>query len=692
MERRYFGLAAFFVAWLVVLIVPETRHVFQHQIRGFGGFSQQAQALPLVTKELVPQPPSFAQLAPRYANNVGVQLMTAEEQQLATGEYSSYSRSAAKAYDATIRKFPDVAWLLASRLRLTLSWLALSNRTAGELDAEKLRLPNGQTRFTFRKPLPNNWTQADLNAAIEVARRGQKLEPDNGYFDVMLSYLLLADNRDAEALRVLATLKNKPRYDEHIWEDNAAHIAAKRLRYPNLFEDDIAQAAGTLFPHFAPFREMARVLTWKGIQRERAGDHAGALQLYDDVSTLGARMSGGSTTFIGFLVGKAIQQIAWKGGHVWTQEENQLARKSGISPNGSAASQTRGKMSAQRFATYARAHGRSDLAEQALKNNRNNEAVQSKIGQMLAGESVLGLSTAIIRKVSVTFWLTSVLLAQIQWMLIAWAAATLLLLASRVVRRKRAADSSIVRALDVGGAMAWITGLIAILLIAVGIAYTDPFGYQAASGTAASSLVIAVAPLFLGAIYCLFATAWRTFKAARARRASTRAGETPEAEVAAAPSSNRASSWQRDIGNIVVPVLNVAAPAALVLSWILSAVLTADAPGTMNDAGSGASAYFLSGDYSVAIIVTLLVIFWWLVRPSRSSTQSSSRDSVDYAVRWYRQTMLAMIVLASIAYAALALYSLPARAEATRHTNDYIQHGEMALLRSTTTPASTRKQ
>ncbi|MCS6862575.1 MAG: hypothetical protein NZT92_19910, partial [Abditibacteriales bacterium] len=395
MGRKHFGIILFAAVWLVVLSVPTLRLMWRMQVRGDGAHRMMMGKPPRRLSDWLHQEKSLLlkELPRRYPNDVRVLAKMAEE---------ADGRRTVLNYDRLLRRFPNNAWLVANRLRHTASWFR-DDRVAGD----------PQTMPSTPPPQQKNFTAAELAQAIAVARKGRQLEPDNSYFDWTLASFLFAAHRDAEALAVLHEGAQKPRYDDCTLQDTQASIAVRELVRPLLFEEKWSVFAALLFPHFAQHRRVARLAIWEGVKAERAGDHQRALQIYGDVARLGARMRESSHCLIQSLVAIAIETTAWQGleRKLTKDEEKQLLAQRNYLPE-------RTRIAARRFAAYAAAHGRADLAEEV---RRNGEAVaRFREGRHFPTDIIVGFPNWKFAWVLALWWASVALLPQLLLTAFVW--------------------------------------------------------------------------------------------------------------------------------------------------------------------------------------------------------------------------------------------------------------------------------
>jgi hypothetical protein len=336
--------------WLLILAAPPLREQFLTQIEPghyYGGWAYG----PLRSGfGFVEAPPLPADL-PRDAR---LQAVALEEQENGAGKFG-------RGYDALIKQYPKEAWLIARRLKKAVGEMR-SDRVGGELSDSYLdRNKAAGKPSPERDPKQLNFKPNELEEVIALARRGQKLEPDNAFFDWMLVYFLMSGWRDGEAWQVLSQAAKKPRFNDYEREWLQANLAARewQLGRPLLVEEiqPLFLSVDT-WPYRSRQREMARILAWEGIKAERRGDHAKALQSYTDFARLMLGAGRQAHSQISALVYEAMGAIALR----TDAKRVKFPRLPDNDPHIS--EKTARRTVAHYFARYARAHGRADLAQE----------------------------------------------------------------------------------------------------------------------------------------------------------------------------------------------------------------------------------------------------------------------------------------------------------------------------------------
>ena len=154
----------------------------------------------------------------------------------------------------------------------------------------------------------------------QVIKTGQKLEPDNGYFDCFEAVLLFRQKRDAEGLAALHRTAGKKHFNDHQSEETLALIRNSQERWPFPLgwvnaTNRISAAYSVLFPQLVYFRNVARSVASYEEQAAKQGNVDRAAQMMTDLVKVGGMMRDQGETIIGVLVGMSIQRIGINGVH-----------------------------------------------------------------------------------------------------------------------------------------------------------------------------------------------------------------------------------------------------------------------------------------------------------------------------------------------------------------------------------------
>jgi hypothetical protein len=196
----------------------------------------------------------------------------------------------------------------------------------------------------------------------------------------MLTYFLLAGYRDNEAFDVLDKGSKKKGFDDHVRDDRLALMAVQELRMgrPLLWEEKANAFTGTTsdWGMYTRYREMARLITWRGIRAQRRGDHEQALLAYGGLMRTADLMEINSYTIFEALVANALGAIG-RDGPAWAQRTR------------SNESQFRSIRHALARDYYDR-HKRSDLVSRTDKAKAARAALQQRINVIMNGQSHFG--------------------------------------------------------------------------------------------------------------------------------------------------------------------------------------------------------------------------------------------------------------------------------------------------------------
>ncbi|MBV9470092.1 MAG: hypothetical protein JOZ57_12720 [Abitibacteriaceae bacterium] len=292
---------------------------------------------------------------------------------------------------------------------------SLDTHVAEELEESphpaRLNAPQGRAQQSI-------YTAADLEQALAIAQQGQRLEPDNSFFDWIIAECLFGLERDNEALEVLHQAAQKPHFDAHVKDDVQAAIAAHQRVRPLLEEEKLFILAAELLPHYAQHRHTARLALSAAIQKERAGNHQRALEIYYDIARLGAVMGKEDYTVIGSLVGIALESAAWAGK---ARQLTPAQTPDGAeTANGKDNRQANTKLLATRFAQYATLHGRSDIAAETMREAEAANRVQQIVKEINFNEGFFGVPLHSFKIIFNLFWGSKLLLTQLLLNLALW--------------------------------------------------------------------------------------------------------------------------------------------------------------------------------------------------------------------------------------------------------------------------------
>lgn len=203
-------------------------------------------------------------------------------------------------------RFPDSPSLRANLLRYATQDLPLNRPdSSGNLLSGKPDPPPNPRRDS---PPP---TPAQLAAFDADAAAGERLDPDNAYFPFMRSVGLFAAHRDAEGLAAVRRAGTETAWREYYEDEVEGKWAIMDGVYGHREAvSGAAVAAGLLFPHYAPLRAVARLVTVQAVEAEQAGRAEEGLALRRSLARCGDLMRAESKSYIGTLVGIAIASVS----------------------------------------------------------------------------------------------------------------------------------------------------------------------------------------------------------------------------------------------------------------------------------------------------------------------------------------------------------------------------------------------
>lgn len=187
--------------------------------------------------------------------------------------------------DQYLRSHPQDLALLSARIRYLLSICPMPRR-AGELDAVS---PDMEKQYQASEKRDIARRKVLLPLIRELSLLGQRQEPQNAFFDWLLSFVAYAQYQDDLGWRYLQSAERKTQFDAHDLDfaNDVLQREQRVLGRPLLWEEKYA-AKIYISPH-AIFRThvLGEWLRWKIIQKMRAGDFQQALQIQETLSRLG---------------------------------------------------------------------------------------------------------------------------------------------------------------------------------------------------------------------------------------------------------------------------------------------------------------------------------------------------------------------------------------------------------------------
>ena len=144
--------------------------------------------------------------------------------------------------------------------------------------------------------------------------RGEKLDPDNAFWPLMMTSVYLAAHEDAQAFTALSRAVSKPVWREYVQDEVAMHRMYAEFNFGEQgYLGEFVRQSSILFPHYAQLRGLSRALVGQAILLEQAGRTQDALKMRTALRKVSYRISVESTSDIGSLVGIAMHSISTGG-------------------------------------------------------------------------------------------------------------------------------------------------------------------------------------------------------------------------------------------------------------------------------------------------------------------------------------------------------------------------------------------
>jgi hypothetical protein len=311
--------------------------------------------------------------------------------------YQLQQRALLQSYDRLIARFSHdhlLPFLIAKRLQNTLNGMR-PRRIAGELEQSYYESTQ-RGAAPERRATRENFTARDLQAAIALCKRGQRLEPHNAFFDWTLCKLLLIAWRDAEARHALTAAIAKTRYDDHQVDEWRATVAAQEVAVmrPLLWEEKHRSLEhfldGNDYYYYEELTEdfegeALAIIAWESLKAARRGNHALALQ-WAEYSMRLVELQGKSSATFNERIRRSYAEL---------NLQNKLAgdltnsRRLAAYNYGVPTANT-----ARLFAAYAKKHGRADVARVVTRTRRGADALLANAysASALARDATYGLA------------------------------------------------------------------------------------------------------------------------------------------------------------------------------------------------------------------------------------------------------------------------------------------------------------
>ena len=141
--------------------------------------------------------------------------------------------------------------------------------------------------------------------------RGEKLDPENAFWPLMMSSVHLAAHEDTQAFAALSRAVSKPVWREYVQDEVAMHRMYAEFNFGEQgYLGELVRQTSILFPHYAQLRGLSRALVGQAILLEKEGRPQDALTIRMALRRVSLKMSLQSTSDIGSLVGIAMHSIS----------------------------------------------------------------------------------------------------------------------------------------------------------------------------------------------------------------------------------------------------------------------------------------------------------------------------------------------------------------------------------------------
>ncbi len=296
------GLKIWLGIWVLVLLVPTWRQSARQQWQGstvvFNAFENG------LTRE------RLSQMAARTPGDFEPALELFRQRSFSIGGSNSPTTDS----PPLVRFFDDYAALSRRFPRenaIRQAWLLDVTRGPLQIESAALyaRLGPNRRPNTVR---PNWIAPRQLEAALNAAREGAALEPQNSFFPWMESALLFAQRRPDEALQALERASKC-----QIFDDGTRQTVKRQLallsRFQTLNWSDRLRVQGSLLlPHFAKISGTGRAALEIAARDYARGERRSALKITSVVARAGATLSDSNDLEIAVLIGDIIQRNAWQ--------------------------------------------------------------------------------------------------------------------------------------------------------------------------------------------------------------------------------------------------------------------------------------------------------------------------------------------------------------------------------------------
>lgn len=157
---------------------------------------------------------------------------------------------------------------------------------------------------------PNAEDKKKLLKHLQLAKQGQKLDPNNTYFDWQAMYALFALRRDREAFAVLRRSAHKTGYNDFQLDERRAYYNARSLARAQAPMESMLFWVSILSSDASRSRQVARLVMEHAIADRQRHHTATAVSDATNLLRVARTMRQSSPFFIDTLVAQAIERLA----------------------------------------------------------------------------------------------------------------------------------------------------------------------------------------------------------------------------------------------------------------------------------------------------------------------------------------------------------------------------------------------
>lgn len=280
---------AIVLCWIVILAIPILRGMFLAQTVQGGVVEFYTDPLPSV---IPPARTDFSQLSKKHPDSLALKLRAIAEMEVAGFSWSGESGISPETISEQIRALPDLFpdSPLALAYCLNNYYLPEFNtiRRAGELEDYELVEHREQGSSSPERVGERNYTQEEWREVIELCKRGQRLDPQNAYFDVQEAYWQFAEFHDAASWKAIQRAGEKATFNTYALDYNRSNLEAyERAVGRSLYWEEARNAtinSSTLTRNFnTGLRHLGNIVEWEGIKAQRREEHEEALRIYNQL-------------------------------------------------------------------------------------------------------------------------------------------------------------------------------------------------------------------------------------------------------------------------------------------------------------------------------------------------------------------------------------------------------------------------